>query len=94
MGAANLERLLHACADKLNGPPYYPFLQEEDERPAYAVLTALRRDLLQASFLTQWAERLAQSDGVPWPSDTFDTSEQTNRLHNLKAFVRSLYFQL
>jgi hypothetical protein len=92
--AADLERLLQACARKLIGPPVIIYLYEEDERLAYAVLTALRRNLLPMSVLARWIDGLARPEGAPWPISTFYTPEQTLRYHNLKTFLRSLYFQL
>ena len=91
---ADLERLLLAITKKLNGPPIYVYLYEEDERLAYAALTVFRRDLLQFPFLAHWIQQLARPEGVPWRIDTFYTPEQTMRYHNLKTFLRSLYFQL
>jgi hypothetical protein len=92
--AADLERLLYAMAEILTGPPIGLYLYEEDERLAYAALTVLRRNLLSLPFLTAWIQQLARPEEVPWRIDTFYTPEGTIRYHNLKAFLRSLYFQL
>ena len=70
------------------------YLYEEDERLAYAALTAFRRNLLGLPFLSNWTTQLAQSAGLPWHLDTFYTPEQTICYHNLKTFLWSLYFQL
>lgn len=94
LSATDLERLLQAGAEKLSETSTIIYLYEEDERLAYAVLTALRRNLLQLPFLTKWIEQLARPEGRAWDIETFYTSEQTIRYHNLKTFLRSLYFQL
>ncbi|QBD76098.1 DUF2785 domain-containing protein [Ktedonosporobacter rubrisoli] len=90
----DLERLLQAVADKLIGPTTCAYLYEEDERLAYATLSALRRNLLQQPFLIHWIQQIARPSGVPWSITTFYTPEQTFRYSNLKCFLRSLYFQL
>jgi hypothetical protein len=92
--AADLERLLHAMAEKITGPSIGLYLYEEDERLAYTALTVLRQNLLPLPFLMEWIEHLARPEGVPWRIDTFYTPEGTIRYHNLKTFLRSLYFQL
>jgi hypothetical protein len=94
LGALDLERVLNAIADKIVEPADRVYLYQEDERLAYAVMTALSRDLLDMVFLKQWLDRIVtRSDQKPWHQVFADPAENNAR-HNARSFLRSLYFQL
>ncbi len=94
LGVLDLERMLNAIADKVIEPVGRVYLYQEDERLAYAVMTALSRDLLDVSFLKQWLDRMViRSDQRPWHQVFADPAENNAR-HNARSFLRSLYFQL
>jgi hypothetical protein len=92
--AAELERLLDGIADKLLEPAETVYLYQEDERLAYAALTALRRGLVSRAFLTTWFGRFARPPGYDsWRPVYADRGLATARM-NATSFLRSLYFQL
>jgi hypothetical protein len=89
----DLERMLHAIAEKVGAPAEHAYLYKEDERLAYTVLTALRRNIIGMSFLETWVDRLASNDAPPW-HQAASTAAGASARHNSKVFLRSLYFQL
>jgi hypothetical protein len=92
--AAELERLLDGIADKLLEPAETVYLYQEDERLAYAALTALRRGLVSRAFLTTWFGRFTRPPGYDsWRPVYADRGLATARM-NATSFLRSLYFQL
>ncbi|MFL5800521.1 MAG: DUF2785 domain-containing protein [Roseiflexaceae bacterium] len=94
MGAADLERILVAIADKVNAPTEYPYLAMEDERLANAVWAGLRRDLLGLPFLSTWLSRLARPFQETPRSEVVIDAHKTNAFHNTRLLLHSLYFQL
>lgn len=94
LGVADLELLLNAIADKVRKRVAHVYLYGEDERLVYAVRQALRRNLLEMPFLTLWLERLTALGGLSeWSQASFKMSD-ISAYTNIRAFVRSLYFQL
>ncbi|HTI13930.1 MAG TPA: DUF2785 domain-containing protein [Dictyobacter sp.] len=95
MVGADLERILHAIADKLLTPDEYVYMHVEDERLAYAVVTALRRNLLDQNFLSPWLERLVYRENrTRWIAQHFTSAVGPAIYANVRNFLRSLYFQL
>ncbi|GHO57388.1 DUF2785 domain-containing protein [Ktedonobacter robiniae] len=94
LGVADLERILNAIADKVRKRVAHVYLYGEDDRLAYAVRKALKRDLLEMPFLTAWLERLTASEGLSnWFQASFKETD-VSASNNIREFVRSLYFQL
>jgi hypothetical protein len=94
LGAADLERLLSAIADKIVKPVAHIYLHLEDERLASAVSSALRRDLLELPFLSSWLDRLGHPvAGQRW-IETVEDPAHTAAYHNARNFLRGLYMQL
>lgn len=94
VGVADLERIVNAIADKVRKRLAHVYLYDEDERLAYAVRKALKRDLLEMSFLTAWLERLTALEGLSrWGQAGLKEADASAYI-NIRDFVRSLYFQL
>jgi len=89
LGAADLARLLDTIADKVIASAGQVYLYGEDQRLAYAVMTALLRDQLDLPTLESWLGRMAHPAGHDWKNIS-----ETNAYHNTTTFLRSLYFQL
>jgi hypothetical protein len=89
----DLEQILQAIADKISAPEEHVYLYKEDERLAYTVMTALRRDLIALAFLEAWVDQLANKDAPPW-HQAASTAAGASARHNIKVLLRSLYFQL
>lgn len=94
LAALDLERILHAIAGKLRERVPHVYLCTEDERMAYAVMAALRRDLLGMPYLRAWLDQLSHHDGQPWTPDDLHAYESACAYANIRAFLRGLYFQL
>ena len=95
LATPDLERILDGIAAKLRERVAHVYLHAEDERLAYAVMGALGRDLLDMSFLRPWLDRLAhQQNGRPWKPGDITAYEGACGYVNVRAFLRSLYFQL
>jgi hypothetical protein len=89
-----LEQMLAAIADRLLAPVNHVYLYDEDERLALAVLTILRRELLDLKALEAWLTRLAHPVGdMPWYRAADDRAK-LSAFTNAELFLRSLYFQL
>lgn len=94
LGVVDLERILNAIADKVRKRVAHVYLYREDDRLAYAVRKALKRDLLEMPFLTAWLERLTELEGLSnWLEASFKETD-VSASNNIREFVRSLYFQL
>jgi hypothetical protein len=89
----DLTRILDAIAEKVSAPTAHVYLYKEDERLAYTVMTALRRDMIELAFLETWVDQLAADDSTPWHKAA-STAAGASARHNTKVFLRSLYFQL
>lgn len=94
LGVADLERLLMAIAEKIRQRVAHIYLYDEDERLAYAVRKALKRDLLEMPFLTSWLQRLIELGDLPnWRDAGLNVADASAYI-NIRDFLRSLYFQL
>ena len=94
LGTVELERLLDGVADRLLQPCGVVFVQQEDERLAYAVLNVLRRGLVGRKFLDGWLGRFTHPPGRDsWRLVHTLDGESAARV-NATSFLRSLYFQL
>jgi hypothetical protein len=92
LGAADLERILDAIAERLLTAPVV-FVNHEDERLAYAALNVLRRDLVDRPWLAAWLDRFAAPPGQDsWRSTYASEAESAARV-NVTAFLRALFFQ-
>lgn len=94
LAAPDLERILDGIANKMRERVPHVYLYAEDERMAYAVMAALRRNLLGMRYLHSWLGRLSHHDGRRWTPDDLHAYEGACAYANVRAFLRSLYFQL
>jgi len=93
LGAAELQRILDAIAERLLAPTPAVFVHHEDERLAYAALNVLRRDLVDRSRLVAWLDRFTAPPGQEsWRSAFASEADSASRA-NVTAFLRALYFQ-
>jgi hypothetical protein len=91
--AAAHRRILNGVMDKLTAPVGAVYVFDEDERLAFPVLDVLKRDQLTAETLLAWAERFETWRKQGESTKHFDPNHFST-FHNLKNFLRSLYFQL
>lgn len=102
VSAADLERIMEAIAQKISAPVAHVYLYDEDERLVRTVMSILQRNLLTMPFLTTWLDRFIHPvGGTPLNTNDWDemlnivrSEAQTCARHNIKHFLRSLYFQL
>jgi len=94
LGAAELERILEAIADRLLTPAPVVFVHHEDERLAYAALNVLRRDLVERPRLAAWLDRFTAPPGQDSWRAAFASDAEAAARANVTAFLRSLYFQV
>lgn len=95
LAALDLRRLLDGIAAKVRERVPHVYLYAEDERLAYAVVSVLRRDLLDLGFLRAWVGQFALHDGgKPWTPDDMTTYAGACTYANVRTFLRSLSFQL
>lgn len=90
----DLVRILDGIANKIGERVPHVYLHAEDERMAHAAMCALRRDLLGMAHLRSWLDRLSHHDGRRWTPDDIHAYEGACAYANIRAFLRSLYFQL
>jgi hypothetical protein len=93
LGAAELQRILNAIADRLLTPGPVVFVHHEDERLAYAALNVLRRDMVDRAHLAAWLERFSAPPGQDSWRAAYASSTESAARANVTAFLRSLYFQ-
>lgn len=103
VSVAGLTQIMNALAEKITAPVAHIYLYDEDERLARIVMGALQRDQLTLPFLTTWLEQLMHPSGrIAW-NETWESGKimeivrskvETSTRHNIKHFLRSLYFQL
>jgi hypothetical protein len=94
LGAEELDGLLDGVADRLLTRSDAVFLQQEDERLAYAVVNVLRRGLLDGAAVGRWLGRFARPSGYDSWQPVFAEPGLTVARANATSFLRSLYFQL
>jgi Protein of unknown function (DUF2785) len=95
------ERILNAIAARISAPVAHVYLYDEDERLVRAVMALLQRNMLSITFFKQWlkllthpAGRIAFEEKVEQQSSVASSEAETCARHNVKHFLRSLYFQL
>jgi hypothetical protein len=96
LATTDLERILTAIANQLAIPTTHVYINEEDERLAAATIAVLSRDLLKIEFLTDWLRHISRPIDQPdlrW-RDLFADEGATIAGVNIRAYLRSLYFQL
>jgi Protein of unknown function (DUF2785) len=100
---SDLERIMNALADKISEPVAHVYVYDEDERLTRAVMAVLQRDILPHSFFIEWLQRLTHPQGRTALDADFESGKMMNIVrneaetcarHNVKHFLRSLYFQL
>lgn len=94
IAADDLRRILSAIQAKALNPEALPFLYDEDERLAQPVVAAMRRGLLDQSFLAEWVAGFVNRPDQPSWEDAFLAGEDYIPRHNAKLVLRSLYGQL
>ncbi|MCD4685845.1 MAG: DUF2785 domain-containing protein [Anaerolineae bacterium] len=94
LGAAELTRLLDAVADKLLAPTGYTYRHDEDERLSYAVLTGLKRELLNREAVGAWLKRFTGALEAQPRHTRVDDPDAYSAYLNAKNFLRSLYVRL
>lgn len=93
LGKAELERILNGIASKLIHSDTGIYLYNEDERLVMAIISVLRRNLLDMVFLQNWLEGFVRPNGKTW--ENAHLSEQGQRAYyNVKTFLRSFYILL
>lgn len=92
--AADLREILTSVADRILRPAAQVFLHDEDERLAFACLAVLRRAEIAREDVLTWCARFdhPEEDGNWQTASSRDEGART--YVNVKAFLRSLYFQL
>ncbi|MGH2486986.1 MAG: DUF2785 domain-containing protein [Ktedonobacterales bacterium] len=94
LGVDDLQRILSAIRAKALNQEALPFLYDEDERLAQPVVAAMRRGLLEQSFLAEWVAGFVHRADQPSWGDAFLSGEDYIPRHNAKLVLRSLYCQL
>ncbi|HKV85407.1 MAG TPA: DUF2785 domain-containing protein [Ktedonobacterales bacterium] len=94
LAADDLQRILSAIRAKALTPEALPFLYDEDERLAQPVVAAMRRGLIEQSFLAEWVAGFVNRSDQPSWEDAFLAGEDYIPRHNAKLVLRSLYGQL
>lgn len=86
-----LAQILSAVASQVAPPGAPPYVHGESERLARPVFYAARRGLLDAEFWNAWLAASTRPAPLPdWPG-AFRSSDGLARLHNIRAFVQTLY---
>ncbi len=99
--APQQESILNAIAARISAPVVHVYLYDEDERLVRAVIALLQRDMLSIAFFKQWLHLLTHPAGhIAFEAEVeqqlsvaYSEAEICAR-HNIKHFLRSLYFQL
>ncbi|WP_339190103.1 DUF2785 domain-containing protein [Paenibacillus sp. FSL R5-0490] len=85
----DLLELLHALAVKITESSVV-YIHDEDQRIAYAVITILRRNLLEPKDITAWIDSLHQGDQAVNRS----LLETSHRNLNVRLFLQTLYLAI
>lgn len=92
--ASDLLCILKAFADKVMAPSGCIYLYNEDDRMSYAVLSALKRQLLRREQVAEWLAPMAElRERLGGISLFTDPGCQSTYL-NTRNFLRSLYIRL
>ncbi len=100
-GTLKQERMMNVIAARVSAPVAHIYLYDEDERLVRSVMAILQRNLLSIDFLKRWlsqlthpVERIAFNEEVERQLDIMGNKAETCARHNIKHFLRGLYFQL
>ncbi|WP_340388688.1 DUF2785 domain-containing protein [Paenibacillus sp. FSL E2-0151] len=85
----DLLELLHALAVKITESSVV-YIHDEDQRIAHAVITILRRNLLEPKDITTWIDTLHQGD----PAVKRSLLETSHRNLNVRLFLQTLYLAI
>jgi hypothetical protein len=88
--AEGLGVLLDTLADRLLRPTAHTFAGFEADHLAYAAMTVLHRDAVEAPTATAWVERLAAG----WIGANSLNGPVPAQIHNTVEFARALHLQL
>ncbi len=94
LGTLELTVLLDVVGDRLLAPTPYAWRHGEDDRLAFAVMTMLHRDVLDAPLLEAWLNRLGAGLVHPPTRGHQDREWPSPAARNTSAFLRALYLQL
>lgn len=92
LGAADLERLLHAISAKVLAPTQYPLVNNEGFRLAAAVVAALRREMVPMARVVGWLQELGA--GAELLRRTLAQGQDNVRYHNAAALLIALHLML
>jgi len=104
--APDLARIMDTVAKKIAAPVEQVYLYDEEERLVRTIMGVLQRDVLTLPFLSAWLELRIHPEGRTGWNESFEGPEsgkmmevvrshtETCARHNVKSFLRSLYFQL
>ncbi|MCW3794596.1 DUF2785 domain-containing protein [Paenibacillus sp. LS1] len=85
----DLLELLHALAVKI-AEPSVVYIHDEDQRIAHAVITILRRNLLELKDITIWIDSLHQGD----KAENRSLLETSQKSLNVRLFLQTLYLAI
>jgi|LUMV01.1.fsa_nt_gb hypothetical protein len=86
--------LLDVIADRVLTPTSYVWRHGEDDRLAYAVMTALHRNALDPSIVEPWLARLGAGVRAPRTRGHLDDEWPSPTAKNTSSFLRALHLQL
>lgn len=84
-------QILSAIASKLTRPTTHAYVHDEDERLVLVVMEVLKRDTLHAPTLHGWIESFREWKQNSRNDGKFDVEIHAT-YHNIKTFLRALYF--
>ncbi|MFT4188029.1 MAG: DUF2785 domain-containing protein [Aeromicrobium sp.] len=93
-GAMELTVLLDVVADRVLAPTAHVWRHGEEDRLAYAVMTALHRNALDTSLVEPWLARLGAGLQPPRTRGHLADEWPTSEARNTSAFLRALHLQL
>ena len=91
---AQLEQLVLAVQSQIAPLGTHAYIHGESQRLARPVFFAVRRGQLDANFWNTFVETIAAPAPLAQWSDAFQSLAGLARLHNTKAFLHVLYFQV
>lgn len=94
LGRLELTVLLDVVADRVLTPTPDVWRHGEDDRLAYAVMTALHRNTLEPAIVEPWLARLGAGIRAPRTRGRLDDEWPTPAARNTSAVLRALHLQL
>ncbi len=94
VGQIELQSIVHAVQTQVAPRGAHAYIHGESERLARPVLFALRRGLLGPAVWTAFIGELAAPAPLADWGSAFESAEGLARIHNLKAFLLVLHFNL